>query len=101
MLSMMVQTAIELCAHTNVWQQYGCAVKGERYAFRATNGRGRNIVGTRFTSYNKSRNRHWRIKRHWPRNRGTASRDGELRGGKLEEYHIVQNTAAQRSFEVC
>jgi hypothetical protein len=29
MLSMMVKDH-ELCAHTNVWQRYGCAVKGER-----------------------------------------------------------------------
>src|SRR3984957_6293292 len=98
MLSMMVKDHRTQCAQT-LHNVTGARSKGERYAFRATNGRARNIVRIRFTSWNKSRNRHWRIKRHWPGGRRTAFWAGVLRGWKLEKYHIGQNAAARKSFE--
>jgi hypothetical protein len=45
---MMVKDHRTQCAQT-LHNGKGARSKGERYAFRATNGRARNIVGVRFT----------------------------------------------------
>ena len=49
-LSMMVKRPANFARTKTFGNDTARAVKGERYAFRATNGRTRNIVGTRFTS---------------------------------------------------